>query len=125
MPSSTRSARDTQAARRLAAEHATARALLDAATFSEAAPKILEAIGRALGWEHAAVWKVDHEAGVRRCSEIWTARDLQFPEFHAASRGLTFARGIGLPGTVWATGEPVWIPDVVHHDNFPRAPVAA
>src|SRR5687768_13840357 len=125
MPTSIRAARDTHAARRLAAEHATARALLDAATFSEAAPKILQAICEALGWEHAAVWNVDREAGVLRCAEIWTAAGLQFPEFHAASRSRTFPPGVGLPGAVWASGEPVWIPDVVRHDNFPRAPIAA
>ena len=111
--------------RRLTAEHVTARALVEATTFAEAAPKILEAICESLGWEHGALWAVDHEANVLRCVETWHSAPVQFPEFDAASRRTRFPRGIGLPGRVWASGQPAWIPDVVHDDNFPRAPIAA
>jgi two-component system, sensor histidine kinase and response regulator len=111
--------------RRLTAEYVTARVLVDAATFEDAAPKILEAICSTLGWEHGAVWTVDHEADVLRCAEIWTTPSAQFPEFDAISRATTFKRGIGLPGRVWATGNPAWIPDVVRDTNFPRGPVGA
>ena len=107
--------------RRLTAEYVAARALLDATTIDEAAPRILEAICDALGWEHGALWTIDHEAGALRCAEIWNSPLVQFPEFDAASRRVTFTRGNGLPGRVWASGEPAWIPDVVHDSNFPRA----
>jgi two-component system sensor histidine kinase/response regulator len=113
------------AERRLTAEHVIARALVDASTFVEAVPKILEAICDALDWEHGALWAIDRKADVLRCAQIWTAPDVDIPEFNSASLASTFTRGVGLPGRVWATGQPVWIPDVVHDTNFPRATVAA
>ena len=111
--------------RRLTAEYVAARALLDATTIDEAAPKILEAICEALGWEHGALWTIDREANALRCAEIWNSPLVRLPEFDEASRRATFKRGIGLPGRVWASGEPAWIPDVVHDSNFPRAGIAA
>ena len=115
----------TSAARHLTAEHVTARALVDAATFAEAAPKILEAICEALGWEHGALWTIDHEAEALRCVEIWNSPTVRFPDFDAVSRRTTFSRGTGLPGRVWASAQPAWIPDVTLDTNFPRAPIAA
>ena len=41
--------------RRLTAEYVAARVLVDANSFEEAAPKILEAICSTLGWEHGAL----------------------------------------------------------------------
>ncbi|MGB2717242.1 MAG: response regulator [Vicinamibacterales bacterium] len=113
------------AERRLRAEHEIARALAEASTFADAVPKILEAICKALDWEHGALWTIDRQPEVLRCAQIWTAAAGSFPEFSAASRRATFPRGIGLPGRVWESGEPAWIPDVVHDSNFPRAPIAA
>jgi PAS domain S-box-containing protein len=111
--------------RPLTVEYVAARALLDATSIEEAAARILQAICESLGWEHGALWRVDAEADCLRCAQMWTASPARFPEFHEISEGLTFARGIGLPGRVWATATPAWIPDVVADSNFPRAPVAA
>jgi two-component system sensor histidine kinase/response regulator len=113
------------AERRLRAEHVIARALVEASTFADAVPNILEAICKALGWEHGALWDIDRQADTLRCAQIWTANAGDFPEFIAISRVSSFKRGAGLPGRVWESAEPAWIHDVVHDTNFPRAPVAA
>jgi len=113
------------AERRLTAEHAVARALVEAATFTEAGPKILESICKALDWAHGGLWRIDKEAGVLRCGQMWPPDSNIFPDFHAASMSATFACGTGLPGRVWQTAQPAWIPDVVQDPNFPRAGVAA
>ena len=110
--------------RRLTAEYIAARALLDASTLDEAAPKILAAIGDSLDWVHGALWVVDHELDALRCIHIWNAPSTHFPEFDAVSRATSFERGVGLPGRVWATGKPLWIEDVVGDPNFPRAAMA-
>jgi two-component system sensor histidine kinase/response regulator len=126
MPNQTRALDRTPPGKRyLTAEHVAARVLVDAPTFADAAPKIIEAICEALGWEHGALWTIDAAADVLRCAEIWTSPSVSLPEFDDASRRSTFRRGVGLPGRVWAEAQPKWIPDVVHDTNFPRAPIAA
>jgi len=105
-------------------EHATARALVSATTLDDAVPRILEAICESLGWEHGAYWAIDRAADVLRCADLWNGGAVRFPEFDRASRATTFARGVGLPGRVWASRESSWIPDVTLDPNFPRAAVA-
>ena len=55
---------------------------------------------------------------------MWRAAGANVERFEAVSRARTFERGVGLPGRVWATLKPSWIPDVEKDDNFPRAPIA-
>lgn len=103
----------------------TACALAESTTLVEAAPRMLEAICEALGWEYGAFWRVDRAANLLRCLATWHPPSLQFDEFTTVSRQTAFDSGIGLPGRVWASRRPAWIPDVVHDANFPRAPFAA
>ena len=106
-------------------QHAVTQILADSATVAEATPRILQAVCDGLTWDLGALWSVDREAGVLRCFEIWHAPSVIAPQFAAASRATTFVRGRGLPGRVWSSGEPAYIPDVVNDTNFPRAPIAA
>src|SRR6185503_1386773 len=111
--------------RRFAAEYATAKVLAEAARLSEATSRILEAICTTLGWEHGALWQVERHADRLRCVAIWHTPESAFTDFEAMSRETRFERGVGLPGRVWASGQPAFIADVVRDDNFPRAPAAA
>jgi len=111
--------------RHLAAEYATARVLAESARLSEAMPQILEAICRTLGWEYGALWRVDPHENVLRLIAAWHMPGTGFAEFEHLSRDTSFASGVGLPGRVWAAARPAFIPDVLHDENFPRAPAAA
>jgi PAS domain S-box-containing protein len=103
----------------LAAEHAVARVLAEAADEASAYPQLLAAIGGSLGWDVGAVWAGD-EDGSLRCIETWRG-----PEpFARTSRNLPLEPGKGLPGRVWASGEPAWIVDLAADSNFPRGPAA-
>jgi PAS domain S-box-containing protein len=114
-----------QVERRLTAEHTVTRLLAESPTLAEATPKILQAICESLSWEMGAFWSVDEGGNAIRCNQIWHSPSISLAKFAASSKQTTFARGIGLPGRVWASGEPTWIPDVLKDPNFPRVSVAA
>ena len=104
--------------------HEISRSLAESASLADAAPSMLAAVCRALGWEHGALWEVDRAGKKLRPTGTWHDRSLQFTEFVDTSRSTVFDRGIGLPGRVWESGRPAWIVDVVHDTNFPRAAAA-
>jgi PAS domain S-box-containing protein len=109
---------------RLRAHYELVRVLTEASTVDEATKKLLELIGRAFGWPVGVLWTVDPVAGVLRHTDEWIDRSVQVGDFVELSRGLTFEPGAGLPGRVWARGEPTWIADVKRAPNFPRGEVA-
>ena len=94
-------------------------------SMADGVPRTLGAVCQALGWEYGAFWNVDHRARVLRCVGTWSLPSLSFKAFEEASRTCSFAPGVGLPGRVWASGAPAWIPDVLEDVNFPRAEMAA
>ncbi len=120
----TQSSDIAQAERRLDAEHAVARALAASSTLADAAPTILRNISQSLGWDVGTLWVLDRDAEVLRCVEVWSAPAVAIPVFEQASRQMTFAPGVGLPGRVWASDRPVWVPDVTQDASCPRAPIA-
>jgi PAS domain S-box-containing protein len=117
--------RRSETDRGLTPEYITARALAESTTLAEAAAKVLRAICENLDWDHGALWNVDGAGGVLHCVETWHLSTADLPAFDAASRSTTFREGVGLPGRVWASGQPAWIPDVLSDSNFPRAPIAS
>ncbi len=102
----------------------TACALAESATLADATPRMLRAICETLGWEFGALWRIDPVAGVLQCVGTWHSASISMDEFESITSTRVFGPGIGLPGRVWSTAQPAWIPDVVHDPNFPRAPAA-
>ena len=112
------------AEQRRTADLAATRGLAQSISLAEAAPRILRAVCESLDWDFGALWIVDRNGAVLRCVETWHRPSKPVPVFEAATRQRTFEPGVGLPGRVWKSGRPAWIPDVVAASNFPRGPMA-
>ncbi|HEX3146679.1 MAG TPA: GAF domain-containing SpoIIE family protein phosphatase [Gemmataceae bacterium] len=117
-------AKHTHDKRRLTAEHAVSRILGVSETFIDAAPKLAQAICENLDWDVGVIWRVDPDADLLRCVEVWHAPHVAFTTFERDARLRTFSRGMGLPGRVWAKNALVWMPDVTAEDNFQGTPSA-
>lgn len=116
--------RETQERRR-AAQMGVTKALAEAASVAQAAPRILQAICENLDWDVGGFWLVDPQAEVLRCVQFWRRPEVDAKEFEQASLQGKFLAGQGLPGRVWSNREPFWISDVRTDANFPRLALAA
>ena len=114
-----------QIEQRLGVQYAVGRIMVESATPKEAVPKILQAICEYLEWDLGLHWNIDKETNVLRLVEVWHNPLIKVTEFVTLSKQTIFSPGIGLPGRIWASGKPCWIPDVVSDANFPLAPIAA
>jgi PAS domain S-box-containing protein len=109
---------------RRAVRYAVTNALANADSIHDATSAILQAVCETLGWEVGELWLVDREAGLLRLLEAWSMPLDGGDEFMEVSRTWTFPQGVGLPGSVWATGEAIWLPDLTAASNFPRVELA-
>lgn len=108
-------------AKRLATQYAITRVLGESDGLLDAAPKLIRAVCETADWHIGALWRVDKTARQLRCVEFVNCLPKEVPSFEAATRSRTFSSSIGLPGRVWSSGGPAWIPDATQDRNFPRA----
>jgi PAS domain S-box-containing protein len=108
----------------LLAQNALAVTLVESGSLADVTPKALEGIGRTLGWQLGALWTIDERGRALRLVEVWQEPGLKAAGFLGLSRRTTFARGEGLPGQAWDTGEPVWVEDVRDDEGYIRTTVA-
>lgn len=102
---------------RLMAQYTIARLLSEAATIAQATTKILPTLCHVLEWDLVELWLAEEDQAtdattplkVQRCIEAWSKSSLPLQEFMAIAQKTTLAMGIGLPGRVWATGQPQWL----------------
>ena len=93
---------------------ASARVLADSPSIAQASAELLRVIGEGLGWQVAAFWTPAGEGPeAQLCrSALWTGAGVSATRFAAETERLRLARGAGLPGRVWESGESRWVPDV-------------
>ena len=110
---------------RLALQYAITRILSRSMDFVEGTHEILQTVCESLGWQVGVLWAVDHQGEVLRCVDFWHREAMTLDGFERVSRTRTFTRGVGLPGRIWESGKPAWIPDVTGDPNLPREALAA
>jgi PAS domain S-box-containing protein len=108
---------------RLQVQVGVARAIAEADSFEEAAPKLLSAIARPMGRELAQYWTKGDD-GKLVCVARWHEEGAGFEEFERASDELRFGIGEGLPGEAWRMGRPVWLGDQRDRRAFVREEAA-
>ncbi|MBZ5542911.1 MAG: PAS domain S-box protein [Acidobacteriia bacterium] len=106
-----------------AVQSAVTRVLAEAGTLKEAVPKILQTVCENLGWDEGGFW-IHGDDSLLHCAGMWHRADIVFDKFEAVSLETTFAAGDVLPGRVWTTGEPVWIPEIAEDEDFVRRTTA-
>jgi PAS domain S-box-containing protein len=108
---------------RLSLQHSVASVLAEGASTERTNQRIIETIGTSLDWELGESWRVDKAEGVLRLLASWYPPSTEFRAFIAASEKVTFGRGHGLPGRVWASGRAEWSPDIAGDPGFVRRTV--
>jgi diguanylate cyclase (GGDEF)-like protein/PAS domain S-box-containing protein len=101
-----------------ALEHDVTLCLAGAETAGEGLKAVIQRICESQGWPAGRYFAVDEDAGLLRFSEAWGIAQPQVEEFIARSRETVYRRGEGLSGTVWQSGEPLWVRDA---SKDPRA----
>ncbi len=113
-----------QANARLSVQYAVARTLAEVRHLGEASKKIVQAICESVGWDFGAMWRLDPEANLLRCVDIWHAPEFRAHELTESTQKTTFEAGVGLPGRVWSSRKAFWIPDVGMDSSSPRGVLA-
>jgi len=110
--------------RRLELQRAVAEALAGADSFAEAAPRLLESVCIALGWQWSVGWFMDEARKGLRFQAAWAPPDIDMAPYLHDAEGVIHGPGQGLPGRAWESRQVVWIPDASRDAELTRtAPI--
>jgi diguanylate cyclase (GGDEF)-like protein/PAS domain S-box-containing protein len=115
----------TRAEMLLRLEHAVALCVAEAEDVSSALKAVIRTICETQGWDCGRYFSADDEAGVLRFSQFWSRPGPQLDHYIERSRPLTYARGVGLAGTVWESGSPIWIANITTDTRAKQRAIAA
>jgi PAS domain S-box-containing protein len=82
---------------------------------------ILRLLSEAHGWAVAEAWVVRSDGSALEMAPVCYCRDDGFRPFVDVALGFVVDRGIGLPGSAWASRQPVVTHDVLEEPRFARA----
>lgn len=114
--------KDYQARSRMA--YSVTKVLAESTDAVEAVREILAVIGELLPCRFGALWQVDEKHGELSLQQYWADEKLSGSDFERQTVSRRFTKGTGLPGAVWQSNEPRWLPDLATEQNFPRSEAA-
>lgn len=76
------------------------------------------------GWSFGEAWIPCPDNKVLKCSPAWYCSDNSPQSFRVFSKKFKFPFGNGLPGSVWSSRQPKWIPHLADESNFVRTHLA-
>jgi diguanylate cyclase (GGDEF)-like protein/PAS domain S-box-containing protein len=98
-----------------------------ASDFDSAIEVALRLVCETTGWEFGEAWVPNAEKTYLEYSTIGYENHSKAIAFRQQSHSLKFAPNEGLPGRVWSSQKPEWIPDISRESEtqFPRTLIAA
>jgi PAS domain S-box-containing protein len=90
--------------------------------FDESLQQCIDLVCELTGWPIGHVYlPVENDTSLLVSASIWRISDPEkYAEFKSVSEKSVFQMGEGLPGRIWQTSAPAWIPDVTSDSNIPR-----
>ncbi|HXI11167.1 MAG TPA: PAS domain S-box protein [Thermoanaerobaculia bacterium] len=110
-----------KSAQRAETQQAITALIAESRTLAEAVARVIETICQNMDWEVGSMWIRDPRSDSLRCIQFWDARAPRLSAFEKHTFRLEFARGEGLPGTIWEGGVPIWWADLDQHGEFVRS----
>jgi PAS domain S-box-containing protein len=101
-------------------QSAVAQAIGEAGTLQAAALGVLKTIAEQLDWSVGMLWLIDNQGKVLRLEQSWHAAEIDAVRLEEMARAAEFKKGEGVPGQVWARGEPVWFEDLLSGEDTSR-----
>ena len=86
-------------------------------TVAQAGLRITEVVARTLRWPHVELWLLDPVTDTLRDVGHWTSPDV--PLDHSGDGPIV--KGLGITGSAWASGRPLWIPDIAEAGDLAPA----
>lgn len=97
-------------------------AINESKDLNEAMEISLKKICEATGWNYGEAWVLGKDRKSQVCSPVWYSKDNSMEKFRRRSEQCVFQSGTGLPGRVWSSKKPEWLPDVskISEQIYPR-----